>query len=194
MNKAVFLDRDGTLVIDIPFNTDPALMRLEDRAIEGLQLLQAHGFRLIVVSNQPGIACGYFNIKELELMNKALQHILSKHGVYLDAVYYCPHYPDGSVSPYARPCFCRKPAPGLVFRAANAYNIDLEHSWMIGDILNDVEAGNKAGCKTILIDNGNETEWLMNNWRQPQYISANLEEAANKIILSMKAHAQLEGL
>lgn len=182
MNKAVFLDRDGTLIVDVPFNTDPALMRLEDRVVEGLKLLQEHGFMLIVVSNQPGIACGYFSIEDLERMNRALKEMLAKHEIHLDAVYYCPHYANGSVNPYARPCFCRKPAPGLLFRAANEHNIDLEHSWMIGDILNDVEAGNRAGCQTILIDNGNETEWLMDDWRRPLYSSRDLEEAANNIL------------
>jgi histidinol-phosphate phosphatase family protein len=99
--------------------------------------------------------------------------------------YYCPHHPDGKVKLYARECECRKPKPGLLLRAARDWKIDLPSSWMIGDILDDVEAGRRAGCQTILLDNGHETEWRMDNVRQPHYRVKNIEQAAH-IILSTK--------
>ena len=88
-------------------------------------------------------------------------------------MYYCPHYPDGKIQKYKIECDCRKPKPGLILQAAREHDIDLSNSWMIGDILNDVEAGNRAGCKTILLDNGNETEWIWNEIRTPAFIVNN---------------------
>lgn len=169
MNKAVFIDRDGTLIKDVPYNTDAALIEFLPQAIESLLMLKKNNFLLIVVSNQSGIAKGFFTMDELKTMNKAFRQILSYYNVELDAVYYCPHHPEGKIENYSIECNCRKPKPGLILKAASEYDIDLSNSWMVGDILNDVEAGNSAGCKTILLDNGNETEWIMNEKREPAF-------------------------
>ena len=107
-------------------------------------------------------------------------------GIYLDAFYYCPHHPDGIVSGYDQECDCRKPEPGLLRKAADDMDIDLSRSWMIGDILNDVEAGNKAGCKSILINNGNETEWKPGSNRIPEYFAKDLADAAKFIVAATK--------
>lgn len=184
MNKAVFLDKDGTLIPDIPFNVDPGKITLETGAIAALKSLKSNGFRLIIISNQSGVAHGYFEESALGSVREKLESLLTSE-IPLDSFYYCPHHPEGVVQQYAKDCHCRKPMPGLFFQAAEDHDIDLTRSWMIGDILNDVEAGNRAGCKTILINNGNETEWLLNEMRQPTAIANNLSEAAQLILQSI---------
>lgn len=173
--KAVFLDKDGTIIPDIPYNIDTNRITLSEGVIEGLQLLQSYGYLLVVVSNQSGVAHGYFTVEQLDAVKHALSGMCSKMGIYLDGFYCCPHHPEGN-------CDCRKPKPGLLLKAATDMDIDLSCSWMIGDILNDVEAGKKAGCKTILIDNGNETEWEVNEYRSPEYKARDLAEAARFIL------------
>ncbi|MBW4690988.1 MAG: HAD family hydrolase [Lyngbya sp. HA4199-MV5] len=177
-HRAVFLDKDGTLIEDVPYNVDPAQIRLTSGAGEGLQRLHQMGYQLIVISNQSGIARGYFPESALVAVEQRLQTLLSPFQVPLAGFYYCPHYPEGDVAEYAIACHCRKPAPGLLLQAAHDHNIDLAASWFIGDILNDVEAGLRAGCRTILLDNGNETEWILSTERVPHYTTADLVEAA----------------
>jgi D-glycero-D-manno-heptose 1,7-bisphosphate phosphatase len=184
MNKAVFLDKDGTLIHDIPYNTDPSLIQLQAGAGRSLRRLKDGGYLLVLVSNQSGVAHGYFKEEALSGVEEKLQQELKKDGVQLDAVYFCPHHPDGIVKEYALSCACRKPKPGMLLRAAQKLNIDLSQSWMIGDILHDVEAGNQAGCNTILINNGNETEWKLNTYRQPTEIAESIPEAASIILHS----------
>jgi D-glycero-D-manno-heptose 1,7-bisphosphate phosphatase len=185
MRKAVFLDKDGTLIEDVPYNVDPGKIRLTKGAGQGLKLLQAGGFTLIVVSNQPGVAKGYFTFSDIKKAEAALSGITAGFGVRLDAFYYCPHHPEGTRKEFSISCSCRKPAPGLIITAAKEHDIDLEHSWLVGDILNDIEAGRRAGCRTILIDNGNETEWIPAPTRSPHHIVSDLEEAA-RIICEFK--------
>jgi len=177
--RAVFLDKDGTLVEDVPYNVDPALLRYTPHALEGLQLLASHGYALVVVSNQSGLARGYFDRAALARLQAALEAQLARAGVHLDGFYVCPHAP--SLDPRRPSCLCRKPAPGLLRQAARALRIDLSRSWMIGDILNDVEAGRRAGCRTVLVDVGNETEWNLNEQRHPHVMVRGLAEAADAI-------------
>jgi D-glycero-D-manno-heptose 1,7-bisphosphate phosphatase len=180
--KAVFLDKDGTLIPDIPYNVNADLISLNGGVVEGLQLLQSNGYLLVIVSNQSGIAHGYFTVDDLDKVKDTISTICSKVGIYVDGFYYCPHHPDGTVELYRAECNCRKPYPGLLLKAAEEKDIDLSSSWMVGDILNDVEAGNRAGCKTILINNGNETEWAPGSERVPDYFARDLAEAAKYII------------
>lgn len=182
MNKAVFLDKDGTLIPDIPYNVNPDLITLQDGAAEGLRKLQQLGFMLIIISNQAGVAKGHFKTEALEGVQKRLTELFESEGLTLTAFYYCPHHPEGSVKPYAIECVCRKPKAGMFLKAAADFNIDLSSSWMIGDILHDVEAGNSAGCRSILIDNGNETEWYINEFRKPNYLAGNINDAAGFIL------------
>lgn len=181
-NKAIFLDKDGTLIPDIPYNVNPDLISLEDGAIKGLYALQSDGYLLIIISNQSGVAQGVFAEKALSGVHEKIVQLLKDNYINLDGFYYCPHHSSGSIQGYNIECACRKPKPGMILRAAQERNIDLSASWMIGDILNDVEAGNKAGCRTILIDNGNETEWIQNEWRKPDYLAGNIIEAAEFIL------------
>ncbi|MCF0055043.1 HAD-IIIA family hydrolase [Dyadobacter sp. CY356] len=172
--KAVFLDKDGTLIKDVPYNIDPALVVFEQGVFDGLRSLQDCGYKLIIISNQPGISLGYFSECELSNLIHYFEEKFVENNVLLSGFYYCPHLPEKSHSA----CRCRKPRPGMIMQAAQDLAIDLKSSWMIGDILNDVEAGNRAGCQTILIDNGNETEWVSGLYREPDYITRNFPDAA----------------
>jgi D-glycero-D-manno-heptose 1,7-bisphosphate phosphatase len=178
---AVFLDKDGTLVVDVPYNVDPELIRLAPGAMEGLPALHAASYALIVVSNQSGVARGLFAEEALAAVEARLRALLSELGVPLTGFYACPHHPEGTVADYAVRCDCRKPEPGLVTRAAADHGVDLARSWLVGDILNDVEAGRRTGCRTVLIDNGNETEWRLSPDREPHHVAADLAEAARII-------------
>jgi histidinol-phosphate phosphatase family protein len=172
---AVFLDKDGTLIENVPYNVNPARIALAPGAAEGAAALSRRGYRLIVVSNQPGAALGYFQESALAAVEHRVRELLAEAGAQLDGFYYCPHLPGAG-------CGCRKPAAGLLVRAAQDRHIDLASSWMIGDILDDVEAGRRAGCRTVLVDNGNETEWHMNAQRRPDAVVKTLREAAARVL------------
>jgi len=179
---AIFLDKDGTVLQDVPYNVDPAQMMFAPGAREGIERLARLRLPLIVVTNQPGIALRKFDFKALAGMKQRLRQMFQEAGAALDGIYVCPHHPDGSLAAYARSCACRKPAPGLLLAAARQHHIDLPRSWFIGDILDDVEAGRRAGCRTVLIDNGNETEWIMNARRRPDHCVADLAEAGRFLV------------
>jgi len=181
-SRAVFLDKDGTLIHDVPYNVNPHLIKLTSGALQGLSELHLNGYRLIVVSNQSGVARGYFTEEALQPVHAELTRLLATRGIPLDGFFYCPHHPQGLVPRYRRRCLCRKPQPGLLVQAADRLGIDLHASWMIGDILDDVEAGRRAGCRTVLIDNGNETEWDASTDRIPNVLAADLAEAAERIL------------
>jgi histidinol-phosphate phosphatase family protein len=180
---AIFLDKDGTLLEDVPFNTDPARMTLAPRAGDALALLSRLGLPLVVVSNQAGIAFGKFAPAALGPVEQRLRRLFAEHRTRLHAFLWCGHHPQGTVAAYTLACACRKPAPGMLLTAASKYRLDLCASWMIGDILDDMEAGHAAGVRAILIDNGNETEWRCTPPREPDVVVANLYEAARVIAL-----------
>jgi D,D-heptose 1,7-bisphosphate phosphatase len=179
--RAVFLDKDGTLVEDVPCNVDPGQIRLAAGALEAVRSLYVTGYQLFIITNQSGVARGYFPESALIAVEQRLRELFQSVMIHLTGFYYCPHHPDGSIADYAIHCDCRKPQPGLLYRAASEHQIDLTQSWFIGDILHDVEAGRRAGCRTILIDNGNETEWQLSRSRLPHHTVNNLVEAANVI-------------
>lgn len=181
MRKAIFIDKDGTLIQDVPYNVDPEKIVLEQYAGMALQLFQEQGYLLVVITNQSGIARGYFREAQLQPVQQKLHALLSEYNVLLDGFYYCPHHPEGTIFPYAINCHCRKPNPGMLQAAAEQLGIDLKRSWMIGDILHDVEAGNQAGCRSLLINNGHETEWDVTPLRTPAYMASNLLDAAQFI-------------
>ncbi len=180
--RAVFLDKDGTLVENIPYNVDPERVVLTGGAEDGLRLLHHAGYRIFVVSNQSGVARGYFPEAALLNVRDRLGTLLAELGVPLAGFFYCPHHPDGAISRYAIDCACRKPSPGLLYRAAEEHRIDLAASWVIGDILDDVEAGARAGCHTILVDQGSETEWRLADYRVPDLVARDLRQAADAIL------------
>lgn len=176
--KAIFLDNDGTLVEHVPNNVEAHRVTLSCGAGPALRLLSRLDYRFFVVSNQDGIAHGRFGEAAMDGVRDRLEDLLFREQLALDGFYYCPHHPQGSVRRYAFDCRCRKPLPGLLLKAAEEHDIDLANSWMVGDILHDVEAGNRAGCRTLLIDNGNETEWRLGPRRIPTRMAPDLYTAA----------------
>ena len=153
--RAVFLDRDGTINRYVGFLRDIEGFELLPGVAEAIKRINNSGYLAIVVTNQPVIARGEVTFLELELIHKKMETMLGAEGAYVDGLYFCPHHPDkgfeGEVSELKIDCDCRKPKPGLLFRAAQDFNIDLSNSWMIGDGKNDVQAGQNAGCRTALI-------------------------------------------
>lgn len=155
-HRALFLDRDGTLVHARHYPSHPDELCLYEGVAASLVPFQEAGFLIVLITNQGGLAHGYFSEQQLELMHEHLAAELARHGARLDGVYYCPHHPQGVLPELSVVCDCRKPAPGMLLRAAGELAIDLRRSWFLGDILDDVEAGNHAGCRTVLVDLGTE--------------------------------------
>jgi D-glycero-D-manno-heptose 1,7-bisphosphate phosphatase len=153
MKRAVFIDRDGTINEEKEY-----LFRTEDLAFipgapRAIRLLNEAGFLVIVVTNQSGVARGYYTEEDVHLLHRHIAAELDQQGARVDAWYYCPHHPSGRGS-YSLPCRCRKPLPGMLLEAAGRFDIDLESSVMIGDKLVDVEAGAAAGCRSVLVRTG----------------------------------------
>ncbi len=153
--KAVFLDRDGTINKYIGFLRDLDDFELIDGVASAIKAINASGYLAIVVTNQPVIARGEVSFEELQEIHNKMETLLGEQGAYVDAIYYCPHHPhkgyEGERPELKIECDCRKPKPGMLLQAAKDFNIDLEHSWMIGDGENDIAAGKNAGCHTALI-------------------------------------------
>jgi D-glycero-D-manno-heptose 1,7-bisphosphate phosphatase len=159
--RAVILDRDGVLDDPVPDPRsgglpespyDPADVRLAAGALAGVRALRAQGFLLVVASNQPAAAKGTVSLESLWAVHERVEALLREGGMVLDGWYYCHHHPAGVVPELSGLCDCRKPAPGLLLRAAEEHDLDLAASWMVGDSDADVEAGRRAGCRTVLIE------------------------------------------
>ncbi len=180
--RAVFLDKDGTLVQDLPYNVDPGQTELLPGVGDALRCLQDADFLLCVVSNQPGVALRRLPMSALTDMEARLDELLGPYGVVISGYGWCPHHPAGTRSAAAVACTCRKPRPGLLLDAAATHSIALDRSWMIGDILDDVETGARAGCRTILVDRGSETRWRTGRLRTPNAIVYHFADAASMIL------------
>jgi D-glycero-D-manno-heptose 1,7-bisphosphate phosphatase len=192
MNRAIFLDRDGVInsmvynpefgLVDSPAN--PGEFELLPNGAEAVRIFNDLGFLVVVVSNQPGIAKGKFSPALLEAMTAKMLAGLAGGGAQIDSVYYCMHHPDGRVAEYRMVCDCRKPKPGMILRAADDLDIDLSSSYLIGDGFIDIQAGESAGVKTILVYPSSKYnicgELAIRNV-QPDHIVESLIEAANVI-------------
>ena len=192
MNKAIFLDRDGTINIEKNY-----IYRKEDfefipGAIEALRNFKQAGFRLIVITNQSGIARGYYTEEDFQKINSWMQLTLSKQGAEIDKVYYCPHHPDAIYNRYRKECNCRKPKTGLFFQAVKDFNIDLNCSYAIGDRLRDCSICNESECRGFLIGltESKETIDKIKNNRYPhiRYVDSLLE--CSSIICQSKINTQ----
>lgn len=153
--KALFLDRDGTINKYVGFLRDINEFELLDGVSDAIKDINASGYLAVVVTNQPVIARGEVTVPELDAIHNKLETLLGNDGAYIDGLYYCPHHPDkgfvGEIPELKIDCECRKPKPGMLIKAADDLNIDLGSSWMIGDGKNDIEAGRNAGCKTVYL-------------------------------------------
>ncbi len=184
-NKAVFIDRDGTLNEEMGYINHISRFRLYPFIPEALKVLKECGYKLIVVTNQAGIAKGYFTEQLLKEVHEYMQSKLAESSVELNAVYYCPHHPDAEIEEFKKNCSCRKPNPGMIEKAQLNFNIDLSMSFMIGDRYKDVIFGKQFGLKTIMVLTGygkGEYTYQRNSWDDgPDYICENLLEAAQYI-------------
>jgi D-glycero-D-manno-heptose 1,7-bisphosphate phosphatase len=153
--RAVFLDRDGTINELTGFVTKPEDFTLIAGAAEAIKKINNSGYLAVVITNQPVIARGECSLEELETIHQKMESDLGKEGAYIDGLFYCPHHPDrgfpGDRPEYKIDCACRKPKPGMILAAAEKYHIDLAASWMVGDAARDIRAGKAAGCRTALI-------------------------------------------
>jgi D-glycero-D-manno-heptose 1,7-bisphosphate phosphatase len=179
--RVVFLDKDGTLIEDVPYNVDPARVRFASGARAGVRLLGRHGWPIAIVTNQSGVARGYFTLEDLAVVEDHLRAEVERLGAEWAGFYACPHLPDG-INAFAVECDCRKPAPGLLMQAAAELGADLSRSWFVGDTWMDVAAGRAAGCRTILV--GRERD-LVQSWsddRHPDHAVPDLLAAAELIV------------
>ncbi|MGH7351077.1 MAG: D-glycero-alpha-D-manno-heptose-1,7-bisphosphate 7-phosphatase [Candidatus Methylomirabilales bacterium] len=180
-SPAVFLDRDGTINEDSGYLADPSGLRLLPGAGLGLRLLQEGGFRLVVVSNQSGIARGYLTEARLAEIHQRLESLLGTEGVTLSGVYYCPHHPEGA-PPFRQVCHCRKPQGGLVERAAREHKIDVSRSYVVGDQLVDIELARQSGMTAILVLTGQGRLALESGTVQADHVATDLAAAARWIL------------
>lgn len=195
--RGVFLDRDGTLIKDKDYLKDPAEVVLERGAAEAVARLNEHGFAVILVSNQSGVARGYYTVADVAAVHHRLEELLAEGRARLDAMYYCPHYPEGAVGEYRKTCSCRKPATGLLRRASEEWNIELTGSYMIGDKLTDMEAAGREGLIGILVQTGNgKDEWKTclqgEDTVKPDRIASDLEEAVAFVLWAEKRRGLTE--
>jgi D-glycero-D-manno-heptose 1,7-bisphosphate phosphatase len=186
MKRAVFMDRDGTISEEVGYVNHPSRFQLFSYSAPAIKLLNDQGWLAIVVTNQAGVARGYFSEELILKVHDRMQKELEGQGAYLDAVFYCAHHPTVGEAPYRVDCDCRKPKPGLIKRAANEMNIDLEGSWMIGDRYSDIELARNAGLRSAFVLSGygrGEWEHQRSEWQhQPDLLTDNLLEAVEKIL------------
>ena len=189
--RAVFLDRDGVInglvyhrdagIVDSPFTIDQ--FQILPRVPRAIRLLNDLGLLVVVVSNQPGIAKGHFDASMLRKFDRKLKATLTPAGAHLDAIYYCLHHPQATVKSLRKRCSCRKPGIGMLTQAANELGIDLAHSYMIGDGLTDIEAGSRAGCRTVFVGRWKceHCQFIQPPCLRPTIIAADLYEASRLI-------------
>ena len=164
--KAVFFDRDGTLNVEVGYLYEFEKFKWIDGAIEAVKYCNDNGYLAIVVTNQSGIARGYYTEADVIALHNKMNEELSKHGAHIDDFFYCPHHPEGVVDKYSIDCECRKPKPGLIEEACRKYDIDKSKSLMIGDKPRDVECGENAGVRSVLFNGGSLFDVLKYNLTQ----------------------------
>jgi len=181
----VFIDRDGTLTEEVGYINHPSRLRLYPWSAQAIKALNQNDLRTIVVTNQAGIARGYFTEDLVTQVHEKLRAEMSREGACLDAIYYCPHHPSVGEAPYRQDCNCRKPKPGMLYRAVQELGVDLRRSFVVGDRYGDVELAHNAGARSIFVLCGyglGEYEYQRQNWRvQPDWIAQNLLEATEII-------------
>lgn len=185
MNQAVFIDRDGTISEEVGYINHTSRFRLFPYAAAAIEQLHEAGYLAILVTNQAGVARGYFSEDMVKAVHQRMTEELEASGATLDAVYYCAHHPSIGEPPYRYDCDCRKPKPGLLLRAASDFNLDLTNSWMVGDRYSDVELARNAGVKSVLVLSGygrGEWEHQRDNWTiLPDLVAEDLLEAVSLI-------------
>lgn len=185
-NQAVFLDRDGTINTDIGYLNHPDQLELIPRAAHAIKLLNDAGFITVVITNQAGIAKGFLHEALIPEIHNRLSALLNTENARIDRFYYCPHHPEAAVEHYRIACQCRKPLPGLVFQAARELEIDVLHSYVVGDKSCDIELAHNVGATAIMVLTGYGTRELTKhreaNLKPPHYIAPDLYDAVQLIL------------
>jgi D,D-heptose 1,7-bisphosphate phosphatase len=180
--EAIFLDRDGTINEEVGYLNSLAQLVLFPQAMEAIKLINDSGMKSIVVTNQSGVARGYFTATFVAEVHRQIQEILAPYQAHLDAFYFCPHHPEGQ-GIYRQECSCRKPEPGMLLRAARDLGIDLGHSYLIGDTRKDMQAALKAGVKAVLVRTGYGREAEVERTDvAPNYVADDIHEAVKWIM------------
>ena len=190
MNKAVFFDKDGVLNKDIGINPDPADAVLFEAAGDIISYCRVKGYKTFIITNQPVVARGMISEKDLTAQLDKFGELLlfQNSNALIDKIYFCPHHPNANLLEYRVDCDCRKPKPGLIIRASTEFNIDLSKSFMVGDRISDILAGNIAGCKTILCKTGMHKEKMIetnincDTDVEPDFIIRNIKELRDIIV------------
>ncbi|KKK95800.1 hypothetical protein LCGC14_2669170 [marine sediment metagenome] len=184
MNKAVFLDRDKTIIEDDEgYISNPAKVKLLPNVGSAIKKLNDNGFMVIIISNQSGIGRGMFNKQDLQSIHQKMTDLLQKENAFIDDIFYCPHHPEAKVDEFRKNCTCRKPLPGMIIKAAMNHKIDLNQSYCVGDEERDIEAGKNAGCRTIRITKQADVE------SKADYKATDLKKAV-EIILEAKSRRE----
>lgn len=186
LDPAVFVDRDGTLIEDKQYLADPAKITFLPGSLESIKKLKAAGYKVVIVSNQSGVARGFFPIATVDRIHDRMRQLMEQAGAEPDGIYFCPHYIDGDVPEYSIDCACRKPKAGMLEEAAICLGIDLKRSYIIGDKYSDIQCGRVAGSSAILVRTGSgskaEKELPTNTYLCPDNIMDSLKEAVDLII------------
>jgi D-glycero-D-manno-heptose 1,7-bisphosphate phosphatase len=186
MRRAVFIDRDGTISEEVGYINHPSRFRVFPYSAAAIKLLNDNGWLAIVVTNQAGVARGYFAEDMIQTIHETLKQEMAATDARIDAIYYCAHHPSVGDPPYRVDCDCRKPKPGLIRRAADEFDIDLAESWMVGDRYSDIELARNAGVNSAFVMSGygrGEWEHQRQSWNhQPDLIANHLLEAVKRII------------
>ena len=182
MERAIFLDRDGTIIEDPGYLDSCDKIRFLPGVSEAIKLLNENGFKVIVITNQSGVARGYFTEETLKEINKYICQSLAEQGACIDRVYYCPHHIEGIIEGYKKDCYCRKPNPGMVEEAVCDFGIDLRKSFVIGDKSIDVETGYRTGCRTILLASEESPAREGEMAILPDHVAPNLCEAVKWLL------------
>ncbi len=186
MNRAVFIDRDGTISEEVGYINHPSRFRVFPYSGAAIKHLNDNGWLAVLVTNQAGVARGYFSEEMIRTVHQQLQSHLQRAGAKLDAIYYCAHHPSVGEPPYRFDCDCRKPKPGLILRATKDLDIDLSQSWMVGDRYSDIELARTAGVSSALVLSGygrGEWENQRTDWQaQPDLVSETLLETVESIV------------
>jgi D-glycero-D-manno-heptose 1,7-bisphosphate phosphatase len=188
-NTAVFLDRDGTINEEVGYLDNLDKIQIIPGAREAIQLINLSGMKAIVITNQAGVARGFFTEEFVQAANKLIQSELKKKGAYIDGFYYCPHHPTEGKGIYLQSCNCRKPAPGMLLTAASEFNINLAESYLIGDTFGDIQTAKSAGLKAVLVKTGYGNELLQRGDSKetmpeikPDYIAEDILHAVQWIL------------
>ena len=181
------MDRDGTVCEEVGYVNHVSRIRLLPRSSAAIRRAREAGFKTVIVTNQAGVARGYFDEDLVHRVHDRVREMLAADGAAVDAIYYCPHHPDAGAAPYRADCDCRKPRPGMLLRARDEVGIDLARSYLVGDSMRDIEAGHRVGATTVLVLTGygrGELEHRSGGWKnRPDHVAEDLMEAVEWILV-----------